>query len=134
MMDEKKEQLEKVRRAFRDPYLRGWIPNYLLTILEQGEDTEDTLAKMEQVMAKYCAPRNYATEELQSLDEGSEKQNDWRSLLFELSPTVRIFWAERYNRYINPNGKYQALLGFTDMRERFLQVSHESSTELLYRV
>ena len=43
--------------------------------------------------------------------------------------TVRIFWAERYNRYINPNGKYQALLGFTDMRERFLQVSHESSTE-----
>ena len=30
-----------------------------------------------------------ATEELQSLDEGSEKQNDWRSLLFELSPTVR---------------------------------------------
>ncbi len=41
MMDEKKEQLEKVRRAFRDPYLRGWIPNYLLTILEQGEDTED---------------------------------------------------------------------------------------------
>lgn len=134
MMDEKKEQLEKVRKAFRDPYLRGWIPNYLLTILEQGEDTEDTLAKMEQVMAKYCAPRNYATEELQSLDEGSEKQNDWRSLLFELSPTVRIFWAERYNRYINPNGKYQALLGFTDMRERFLQVSHESSTELLYRV
>ena len=100
MMDEKKEQLEKVRRAFRDPYLRGWIPNYLLTILEQGEDTEDTLAKMEQVMAKYCAPRNYATEELQSLDEGSEKQNDWRSMLFELSPTVRIFWAERYNRYI----------------------------------
>ncbi len=43
MMDEKKEQLEKVRRAFRDPYLRGWIPNYLLTILEQGEDTEDIL-------------------------------------------------------------------------------------------
>lgn len=43
MMDEKKEQLEKVRRAFRDSYLRGWIPNYLLTILEQGEDTEDTL-------------------------------------------------------------------------------------------
>ncbi len=35
-MDEKKEQLEKVRRAFRDPYLRGWIPNYFLTILEQG--------------------------------------------------------------------------------------------------
>ena len=66
-----------------------YSPNYLLTILEQGEDTEDTLAKMEQVMAKYCAPRNYATEELQSLDEGSEKQNDWRSLLFELSPTVR---------------------------------------------
>lgn len=134
MMDEKKEQLEKVSRAFCDSYLRGWIPNYLLTILEQGEDTEDTLAKMEQVMAKYCALRNYATEELQSLDEGSEKQNDWRSLLFELSPTVRIFWAERYNRYINPNGKYQALLGFTDMRERFLQVSHESSTEFLYRV
>ena len=105
-----------------------------MTILEQGEDTEDTLAKMEQVMAKYCAPRNYATEELQSLDEGSEKQNDWRSLLFELSPTVRTFWAEKYNRYINPNGKYQALLGFTDMRERFLQVSHESSTEPLYRV
>ena len=104
-----------------------------MTILEQGEDTEDTLAKMEQVMAKYCAPHNYATEEQQSLDEGSEKQNDWRSLLFELSPTVRTFWAEKYNCYINPNGKYQALLGFTDMRERFLQASHESSTEFLYR-
>lgn len=25
MMDEKKEQLEKIRRAFRDPYLWGWI-------------------------------------------------------------------------------------------------------------
>ena len=111
MMDEKKEQLEKVRRAFRDPYLRGWIPNYLLTILEQGEDTEDILSKMEQVMPKYCVPRKFETEEQQSLDEGSERQNDWRSLLFELSPTVRTFWAEKYNRYINPNGKYQALLG-----------------------
>ena len=118
MMDEKKEQLEKVRRAFRDPYLRGWIPNNLLTILEQGENTEDILSQMEQVMPKYCVPRKFETEERQSLDEGSEKQNDWRSLLFELSPTVRIFWAEKYNHYINPNGKYQALLGFTDMRER----------------
>ena len=134
MMDEKKELLEKVRRAFRDPYLRGWIPNYLLTILEQGEDTEDILSKMEQVMPKYCVLRKFETEEQQSLDEGSEKQNDWRSLLFELSPTVRTFWAEKYNRYINPNGKYQSLLGFTDMRERFLQVSHESSMEILYRI
>lgn len=134
MMDEKKEQLEKVRRAFRDPYLRGWIPNYLLTILEQGEDAEDILSKMEQVMPKYCVPRKFETEEQQSLDEGSERQNDWRSLLFELSPTVRTFWAEKYNHYINPNGKYQTLLGFTDMRERFLQASHESSTELLYRI
>ena len=120
MMDEKKEQLEKVRRAFRDPYLRGWIPKYLLTILEQGEDTEDILSKMEQVMPKYCVPRKFETEEQQSLDEGSERQNDWRCLLFELSPTVRTSWAEKYNRYINPNGKYQTLLGFTDMRERFL--------------
>ena len=99
-MQEKKEQLEKVRRAFRDSNLRGWIPNYLLTILEQGENTEDILSQMEQVMPKYCVPRKFETEERQSLDEGSEKQNDWRSLLFELSPTVRIFWAERYNRYI----------------------------------
>ncbi len=75
-MDEKKEQLEKVRRAFRDPYLRGWIPNYLLTILEQGEDTEDILSKMEQVMPKYCVPRKFETEEQQSLDEGSERQNE----------------------------------------------------------
>ncbi len=133
-MDEKKEQLEKVRRAFRDPYLRGWIPKYLLTILEQGEDTEDILSKMEQVMPKYCVPRKFETEEQQSLDEGSERQNDWRCLLFELSPTVRTSWAEKYNRYINPNGKYQTLLGFTDMRERFLQASHESSIELLYRI
>ena len=96
---------------------------------ETGEDTEDILSKMEQVMPKYCVPRKFETEEQQSLDEGSEKQNDWRSLLFELSPTVRIFWAEKYNHYINPNGKYQALLGFTDMRERFLQASHGSSTE-----
>lgn len=34
-MQEKKEQLEKVRRAFQTPDLRNWIPNYLLTILEQ---------------------------------------------------------------------------------------------------
>ena len=88
-MQENKEQLEKVRGAFRDPYLRGWIPNYLLTILEQGEDTEDILSQMEQVMPKYCVPRKFETEERQSLDEGSEKQNDWRSLLFELSPTVK---------------------------------------------
>ena len=46
-MQEKKEQLEKVRRAFRNPDLRNWIPNYLLTVLEQGEDTEATLAKRE---------------------------------------------------------------------------------------
>ena len=90
--------------------------------------------KKEQVMPKYCVPRKFETEERQSLDEGSEKQNDWKSLLFELSPTVRIFWAEKYNHYVNPNGKYQTLLGFTDMRERFLQASHESSMELLYRV
>ena len=133
-MQEKKEQLEKVRRAFRDPNLQGWIPNDLLTILEQGENTEDILSQMEQVMPKYCVPRKFETEESQSLDEGSEKQNDWRSLLFELSPTVRIFWAEKYNHYVNPNGKYQTLLGLTDMRERFLQASHESSMELLYRV
>ena len=62
--------------------------NYLLTILEQGEDAEDILSKMEQVMPKYCVPRKFETEEQQSLDEGSERQNDWRSLLFELSPTV----------------------------------------------
>ena len=46
-MQEKKEQLEKVRRAFRDPNLQGWIPNDLLTILEQGENTEDILSQME---------------------------------------------------------------------------------------
>ena len=46
-MQEKKEHLEKVRRAFRNPDLRNWIPNYLLTVLEQGEDTEATLAKRE---------------------------------------------------------------------------------------
>ncbi len=132
MMDEKKEQLEKVRRAFRDPYLRGWIPNYLPAILEQGEDPEDILSKMEQVMPKYCVPRKFETEEQQSLDEGSEKQNDWRSLLVELSPAVRTFWVDRYNNYINPNGRYQALLGFADMRERYLGVSHESSVQLLY--
>lgn len=77
-MDEKKEQLEKVRRAFRDPYLRGWIPNYFLTILEQGENVEDILSKMELVMPKYCVPRKFETEEQQSLDERSERQNDWR--------------------------------------------------------
>ena len=47
MMEEKKAQLDKVRRAFRNPDLRNWIPNYLLTVLEQGEDTEATLAKRE---------------------------------------------------------------------------------------
>ena len=105
MMEEKKVQLDKVRRAFRNPNLRGWIPRYLLTILEQSEDIEDTLSKMEQAMPKYCEPRKFATEELQSLDEGSEKQNDWRSLLVELSPAVRNFWEERYDNYINPNGR-----------------------------
>jgi len=55
------------------------------------DDIEDTLSKMEQVMPKYCEPRKFATEELRSLDEGSEKQNDWRSLLAELSPAVRTF-------------------------------------------
>ena len=103
MMEEKKVQLDKVRRAFRNPNLRGWIPGYLLTILEQGDDIEDTRSKMEQVMPKYCEPRKFATEELQSLDEGSEKQNDWRSLLVELSPAVRTFWEDRYDNYINPN-------------------------------
>lgn len=49
-----------------------------------------------------------AAERRQSLDEGSEKQNDWRSLLFELSPAVRTFWAEQYNNYINPNGNRQS--------------------------
>ena len=132
MMEEKKVQLDKVRRAFRNPNLRGWIPRYLLTILEQSEDIEDTLSKMEQAMPKYCEPRKFATEELQSLDEGSEKQNDWRSLLVELSPAVRTFWEERYDNYINPNGRYQTLLGFADMRERYLGVSHESSVQLLY--
>lgn len=132
--EEKKEQLDRVGRAFRESYIRNWIPNYLLTILEQNEDADATLAKLEQVMPKCCVLREFATEELQSLDEGSEKQNDWRSLLFELSPTVRNFWEERYQNYINPNGKYQALLGFTDMRQRFLGVSHKSSAELLYSV
>lgn len=42
-------------------------------------------------MPKYCEPRKFATEEQRSLDEGSEKQNDWRSLLVELSPAVRAF-------------------------------------------
>ena len=133
-MEEKKEQLDKVCRAFRDTTLRNWIPRYLITVLEQGNDIEDTLSKMEQVMPKYCTPRKFATEEARDLDEGSEKQNDWRSLLFELSPAVRTFWAEQYKNYINPNGKYQTLLGFTDMRERFLQVPHESSVRLLYDV
>lgn len=132
MMEEKKAQLDKVRRAFRNPNLRGWIPRYLLTILEQGDDIEDTLSKMGQVMPKYCEPRKFATEELQSLNEGSEKQNDWRSLLVELSPVVRNFWVDRYNNYINPNGRYQALLGFADMRERYMGISHESSVQLLY--
>lgn len=132
--EKKKEQLDKVRMAFHEPYLRSWIPNYLLNILEQKEDADAILAKLEQVMPKYCVPREFATEEQQSLDEGSEKQNDWRSLLFELSPTVRSFWEERYRNYINPNGKYQTLLGFTDMREKFLGVSHKSSTELLYSI
>ena len=132
MMEEKKVQLDKVRRAFRNPNLRGWIPRYLLTILEQGDGIEDTLSKMEQAMPKYCEPRKFATEELQSLDEGSEKQNDWRSLLVELSPAVRNFWEERYDNYINPNGRYQTLLGFSDMRERYMGVSHESSVQLLY--
>ncbi len=36
-MEERKVQLDKVRRAFRTPNLRGWIPRYLLTILEQGD-------------------------------------------------------------------------------------------------
>lgn len=133
-IEEKKGRLEQLRKAFQDSYIRNWIPNYLLTILDQKEDIDVTLAKIEQVMPKYCVPRKFATEELQSLDEGSEKQNDWRSLLFELSPAVRSFWEERYQNYINPNGKYQALLGFTDMRERFLGVSHKSSVELLYSV
>ena len=132
MMEEKKAQLDKVRRAFRNPNLRGWIPRYLLTILEQGDNIEDTLSKMEQIMPKYCEPRKFATEELQGLDEGSEKQNDWRSLLVELSPAVRTFWADRYDNYINPNGRYQSLLGFADMRERYMGISHESSVQLLY--
>ena len=132
MAEEKKVQLDKVRKAFRNPELRGWIPRYLLTILEQGEDIEDTLSKMERVMPKYCEPRKFATEELQSLDEGSEKQNDWRSLLVELSPVVRTFWADRYDNYINPNGRYQSLLGFADMREKYMGISHESSVQLLY--
>ena len=132
MMEEKKAQLDKVRRAFRNPNLRGWIPKYLLTILEQGDNIEDTLSKMEQIMPKYCEPRKFATEELQGLDEGSEKQNDWRSLLVELSPAVRTFWADRYDNYINPNGRYQSLLGFADMRERYMGISHESSVQLLY--
>ena len=133
-MEESRENLIRVRKAFQNPTLRSWIPKYLLTILEQDNDIEDILTKIEQVMPKYCVPRKFKTEERQSLDEGSETQNDWRSLFFELSPSVRMFWEERYKNYINPNGKYQALLGFTDMRERFLQVSHESSTELLYSV
>ena len=133
-MEEKKVQLDKVCRAFQNPELRGWIPRYLLTILEQGDDIDDTLSKMEQVMPQYCEPRKFATEELRSLDEGSEKQNDWRSLMVELSPAVRTFWEERYNNYINPNGRYQSLLGFADMRERYMGVSHESSVQLLYRM
>lgn len=43
MIEEKTVQLDKVRRAFRNPNLRGWIPRYLLTILEQGEDVEDII-------------------------------------------------------------------------------------------
>ncbi len=133
-IEEKKTQLDKVRRAFRNPDLRGWIPRYLLTILEEGDAIEDTLSKMEQVMPKYCEPRKFATEELRSLDEGSEKQNDWRSLLVELSPAVRAFWAERYRNYINPNGRYQTLLGFADMREKYMGISHGSSVQLLYEM
>ena len=106
-MEESRENLIRVRKAFQNPTLRSWIPKYLLTILEQGNDIEDTLSKMEQVMPKYCTPRKFATEEARSLDEGSEKQNDWRSLLFELSPAVRTFWAEKYKNYINPNGKFK---------------------------
>lgn len=131
-MEEKKVQLDKVRRAFRNPNLRGWIPRYLLTILEQGDTIEDILPKMEQVMQKYCEPGKFATDEQRSLDEGSEKQNDWRSLLVELSPAVRNFWANRYDNYINPNGRYQSLLGFADMREKYMGISHINSVQVLY--
>lgn len=132
--DEKKEQLERVRKAFRNPDLRCRIPNYLITVLEEDSGTEEILLKMEQVMPKYCVPRRFAAAEPQSLNEGSEWQDDWRSLLFELSPTIREFWAEQYKNYINPNGKYQTLLGFADMRERHMGTSHESSIGLLYSV
>lgn len=39
-VQEKKDplELEKVRHAFRDPNLRGWIPKYRLTILEYGPE------------------------------------------------------------------------------------------------
>lgn len=132
--DAKREHLDKVHRAIQNPNLRGWIPTPLLKILEQGEDADAILSKVEQVMPRYCVPRKYESEERRSLDEGSETQNDWRCLLFELSPAIRTFWAEKYKNYVNPNGKYQMLLGFTDMREKFLQVPHESSAELLYGV
>ncbi len=131
LLKEDKEQFVKVRQAFQNQRLRGWIPRYLLSVLEQDE-TEDTLEKLEQILPRYCVPRKFEKEEMRSLDEGSEHQDDWRSLLFELSPAVRTFWADRYKNYCNPNGKYQALLGFADMREKFLQASHESSAELLY--
>ncbi len=72
-------------------YMKKLLKEFPGACNDPRDDIEDTLSKMEQIMPKYCELRKFATEELRSLDEGSEKQNDWGSLLAELSPAVRTF-------------------------------------------
>lgn len=137
--EEYREVLTKVCNAVKDQRLKSWIPRYLLTLLEQGNNVQDETeeagfrAQLAQILPGYCVPHKFETEEQRHLSEGSERQDDWRSILFELSPVAENFWADQYRNFLNPNGKYQTLLGFVSMREKYLHVSHESSVELLYR-
>ncbi len=93
--------------------------------IKRGEDATRLVAQIEPELAKYCDVRNgYTLEKVMEDVKGEDA-------LYDVSASVKNYWATLYPTIDDLEYKYQKLIRFVSAYEQFLGVSHTESVQKL---
>ncbi len=100
--------------------------------IRQGKDVTEDVAKMEPQLRHYYKERRKT---LRDKPEYSYFANDnllhaWDAL-YDVSASVKKHWDTIYPLLEKPEGRYQAILRFVNVREKFLGISQLDSIHIL---
>lgn len=122
-------QFSKVQCGRKQMYLKS---EEICEAVRQGKDVTEDAAKIEPWL------KHYYKERRKTMRENANFANDdllhvWDAL-YDVSASVKKHWDTIYPLIEKPEGKYQAVLRFVNVREKFLGIPHTESIRILKKI